>query len=181
MSVIEYVTQISAECRERMSEHKIVKTEPNRYVFRHPSRSSWLIEFTVDRNALIVRGDLSYAIYQVTQLQTIEFWMDTDWHYFMSKCVASPKGERFQSWCGELALNCAKELLGEGGMDGMDDGWGDEIFDMRDELRRILHDSDIDMDHKESIMAAGVAPDSHLIAQHTALKMMREQLVQSGG
>lgn len=65
--------------------------------WRRPGTGNYAMRFIIDRNSVIVTGDVGDAIYSfgsALSLELVEKYSG-DWHYFTGKCVASETGRRY--------------------------------------------------------------------------------------
>ena len=104
--------------QERLKNHVLVSPETDGQgrlvscILRHPQTGFYLMDFKVYRGGLVVRGDVSKAIY--------EFYSD-DLHipwfgncgvtYAASKCEASRGGRIPKDWSKELAIRSVEEII----------------------------------------------------------------------
>ncbi len=71
------------------------------------------IRYIIDRNYLLVTGDVGEAIYQWSQVIDLPFLASCDMSYFVSKCQSSEYGRGGQSWDRDLAENRLNEMMWE--------------------------------------------------------------------
>jgi hypothetical protein len=63
--------------------------------WRRPDTGNYAMRFTINRNYVIVTGDVGDAIYGFGAFINLEKLASFDWHYFIHKCVASETGRDY--------------------------------------------------------------------------------------
>ena len=104
--------------QERLKNHVLVSPETDGQgrlvscILRHPQTGFYLMDFKVYRGGLVVRGDVSKAIYEFYSDDLhIPWFGDCGATYAASKCEASPKGRLPKDWSKELAIRSVEEIV----------------------------------------------------------------------
>ncbi len=81
--------------------------------WREPNTGHFAVRYILDRNRLLVAGDIGEAIYIWSQFIGWDFLACCNMEYFVGKCQASEHGRSGQSWDSEHAHQRLKDLLWE--------------------------------------------------------------------
>lgn len=64
--------------------------------WRRPDTQNYAMRYIIDRNRVIVTGDVGDAIYAFGQPVDWKALLEFDWHYFGGNCMASETGRRYE-------------------------------------------------------------------------------------
>lgn len=196
----DYIAQVTKDFRERnFKDHvaNMIVPAADCSVINWANPKSWNygMRIIIHRRWLCIVGDCDEATYEWGQDLTLEFLGGLDFHYFKSKCQASPSGRAFNSWSGEVAranvMGRIKELddldeedREEGHskelevlLDAADDGCCEERMKA---AAQEYYDEHGDAEGASHISMMGLVPDTDAIAHFVGLQMAIAQLKAGG-
>lgn len=108
--------QILADIREQFSKHEITLLDTDdpvqRLVWKNPETINFSITYLLYNGTLCVMGDLGEATYCWSgDIKTFDWIADTNFGYFLGKCVSSENGRGYKTWEGDEAERFIKEYL----------------------------------------------------------------------
>lgn len=102
------MADMAADIEASFKNHVVTRGEKT-IRFADPKTITRAVEFTLSGRALLVTGDFGVAGYQTGSPQSFEFWGNSDFDYWATKCCASSIGGG-REWNADLAEHYIRSL-----------------------------------------------------------------------
>jgi hypothetical protein len=113
MNKQDFINDIIGLAREAFNLHRAELLTPTHLLWKRPDSGIYRAEYIIERNRLIVFGDVDEAIYAWSSAVTWDFLAGCSLSYFREKCQASPVGRMYEAWDGDVARDYVNDLFRE--------------------------------------------------------------------